>query len=530
MDTAYITLGKIGDIYSGLAIAQTQDANPHIVVSAQYEHAIRNHQNRSVLDEPWDDLRAAIKHTKRKHKRVRVLQTFGKDFPIAHHRPSFQMDSAMRAGLDWGDHVRLKMDRPTNAASLAKQYLPAVKHILVADHSESSRFPYRDELWKLINERFAGRAMIVRLSDIKLECFSDFLALYDSADALVTIDTAHLHLSSATTTPVLAFSCDSPNKWRGSAWHSRFAFYARYSQFEKVKEEFLNSLQLILDRKAPVKIGPVTGGPAFSYNPSIINWQGKTYRTFRFHPNPIHWRTELWISDGETCSKINPPNDFKEHSIEDGRLFIFRNQLYLSYVVSRAINNVFNCVIQYAQVVKDNAEWKLVNHRQPRYGKNDFSALEKNWVFFEYQNQLYAIYECSPQQVVVQITEGEPSGQFRTDSPQFVKGAIRGGTTPIPYQGQWLRFFHTQSGVREEPYYHVGALLMEPHPPFRITKIGSLPVASGNEQYFPKWKFWKANVLICYGAVEEDGGWRVACGVNDSACVDLIVKPEHLHL
>jgi len=78
---------------------------------------------------------------------------------------------------------------------------------------------------------------------IKLPHFFDFLPWYDAADALVSIDTSHLHLSAASNKPVVALVQDRPDRWHGSAWSQRFACYCRYHEFDERKDEMVESLR-----------------------------------------------------------------------------------------------------------------------------------------------------------------------------------------------------------------------------------------------------------------------------------------------
>jgi predicted GH43/DUF377 family glycosyl hydrolase len=237
--------------------------------------------------------------------------------------------------------------------------------------------------------------------------------------------------------------------------------------------------------------------------------------------------------DGETTTPIVPPERFKDHSIEDGRLFIFKGVLHISYTVARSSGNATVCVTQYGRLEKkDGGTWQVVDMRQPKYGKNDFTALEKNWSFWECGGLLYCAYQRAPEQIVLQLDGERVVKEYRSKSPECAFGQPRGGTHPIPYKDGWIQFFHTNQINKASPQwwnYSMLALLMESKPPFQIKAFSKLPILAGNEKYRPV-PFWKPKICIPYGAIPFGDCWSVSVGLNDSACALVEVKPEHLNL
>ncbi len=524
MEPVYVIGGKLGDVLSVIAIAQSQTATPQILTSQQYGSQINIPGVTLYLyDGAWDDLAGMIKFARARFRKVIVPQTYGKDFPIRHSRPSFQLDSAARCGVDkhGTNFVRLKVDRPTKEKR---------KAILLADHSESSPFPHREDLRSLLKEQFQSHE-IVLASEIKLPKFTDFLGIYDEMEAIVTIDTAHLHLSSATETPVFAFAWDQPVRWRGSAWHPRFKFYCRYSDYQSRKDQFINALRMTLDGRSSPTLEFIPTAYPNGYNPSIARFRGNVVRAYRFHPDPKLWPTNIAI-DG---NPLVLPDSLKNCSVEDPRLFTFQDKLWVSYVFvpyPTPKTPPTPCGMGYGELVESNGTWKLAKHIQPKIGKNDLSAQEKNWVFFEHDSKLHCIYQCSPKQIIYELHGDIAVRDWHTQSPVCAFGEPRGGTQPIDYQGQWLRFFHTLAKTQNQEvswHYHLGALLMDREPPFTITKVSKVPILSGDERYFD-WKFYKTRCLLPYGAVTDGSGWRVAVGINDSACADALITQDHLNL
>ncbi len=522
MDSVYVIGGKLGDVLSGIALAQSQTETPSILTSQQYGSQISiPGVSLHLYEGEWDDLHGMIRYAKTRFRKVIVPQTFGKDFPFKHSRPSFQLDQALRCNIDFYKS-RLNITRE----SVAKK-----KAILFCDHSESSPFPHRDDLTALLAERFPSYEIILA-SGIKLPKFTDFLKIYDEVEAIITIDTAHLHLSSATDTPVFAFAWDEPVRWRGSAWHSRFRFYCRYGDYSSRKAQLLYELEKTLNGRLPVALEFIHTPHQNAYNPSIIRFNGDVVRAYRFNPDPKLWPTNIAING----NPVILPDALKNCSVEDPRLFTFQNKLWVSYVyVPFPIPPIppTPCAIGYGQLSENNGAWTLTNHIRPKIGKNDLTAQEKNFVFFEYDGKLHCIYQCSPKQIVYELHGDSAVKDYHTPTPSCSFGNPKGGTQPIDFNGQWLRFFHTQTNQSPGEikwHYHTGALLMESKPPFAITTISKHPILSGDERYHEGWPFHKTRCVIPYGAITDEAGYRVAVGINDGACADAIITQDHLNL
>ncbi len=189
--------------------------------------------------------------------------------------------------------------------------------------------------------------------------------------------------------------------------------------------------------------------------------------------------------------------------------------------------------MQYGELAKKEDVLEIINWHQPKYLNNDFSAMQKNWSFWEHDGRLFAAFQRGPDQLVLEIEDDSVMKEFRTLSPPCSFGVPRGGTHPIPFEDGLIQFFHTQTVNRKSAYwwnYSVGALVMDSKPPFQIRKISSHPIMVGTEQYFPNWKFCKPKVIIPFGAKFENGEYQVSIGINDSACAIATIKPEMLNL
>lgn len=534
----YFQAGKNGDVLSLLPILKNEPNGemPTLIVSKEYSRILDrvDYVKPVIWPGDWQNLREGVIWAKQRFSNVIVPQIFGKDFPIAKLTPSFQLDQWLRAGyLDKWDTLPLILKRPNNAKEIvSKHFKSTEKVILYADHSQSSPFTQKDELYRLLVDHFGSTHTIKRLSEIRCEHPLDLLALLDAADCLVTIETMMLHLSAASPTPVIAMIGDSPTLWKGSAWSKRFLAHIRYSDFNNRKSDLVEAIKRGLNKSDYPKVEITPTPHKFAYNPSILLHDDKLWKTYRYHPDPKFWRTEIALADGSRTWRLDLPS-FNDHSLEDMRLFSHRGKLHASLTVARSKDGIFRCACGYGEVTISGDKFSLANFRIPHYGRNDFSGMEKNWSFFDYQNRLFFTYQNMPEHVVVELDKAKAIKEYKSPSPKCDYGIVRGGTQPFHYKGSLLRFVHVlQRNERSDQYwtYHLSAAVFNPQPPFQITAFSSQPILSGTEQYFHGWKYYKPRCLLPYGAVADRDGWLVACGVNDSACSIVRLKETDLHL
>lgn len=233
-------LGKSGDILSILPCLQAEyretGIKPTLVVAKEYAALPRALPWLSVEEFPdsFERLGEAIKWAKLRGKVDFVPQLFGVDYPMPVRRnPSFQYDQWERMGrLHQWSELALELPRPGGAP------IPINPFILLADHSQSSPFGPIEDVFESLKKTFPSHS-IVRCSSIRLPLLMGFLTLMDAAALIVTIDTAFLHLSRACKTPVIALVTDHPSTWHGSAYHHRFSFHCRYSDYALRKSELL---------------------------------------------------------------------------------------------------------------------------------------------------------------------------------------------------------------------------------------------------------------------------------------------------
>lgn len=249
MNSVYFQTSKRGDILS-LAHAlygayRLRNEKLNILVAEEYADtlALCDYVTPVVWRGDWKNLGDAYKFAKKNFDRVISTQTSSQNRTFQ----SWQHQQWQAAGMlhHW-DKYPLTLNRPNNAHDLVARYLENRPTILFADKSESSPFPHADRLAALLEKEFGKTHALVRLSGIRLERMCDCIALYDASKALVVTETAHLHLSKATKTPVFALTTNTPTRWHGSAWSKHFRYYARYNQYEREEMELIEAIRKAL--------------------------------------------------------------------------------------------------------------------------------------------------------------------------------------------------------------------------------------------------------------------------------------------
>jgi predicted GH43/DUF377 family glycosyl hydrolase len=538
MDRIYICLGKFGDILSILPILRDEyertKIRPKLLVARDYAALLAgfSYLEPLIYSGPFGDLAGAIRSVKSNGNEAVPLQVYGDGFPFQKRAPSFQLDQWLRAGAvehfyEW----LLLVDRRNRHREemLVKQVARKKPMILFADYSESAPFRQRDALASSLNTRFGDSHDVIRLSSVRAQHFCDFVGLYNRSSVLLTTDTSHLHLSSASATPVIALARNVPLRWHGAAWHPRMAFYCRYSDFERRQDELLWEVDRVINRcGAPIEGEKVKTLARDGYNPTIV--EGDNLMVYRYHPGS-DWRTVLVAEVGEESAVIGFPEDFSGQSTEDARLFTFRGNTFISFVLAREEFSTWKSVVGYAELLRTESGWKIDKPLFPKFGQNNWGAMEKNWVFFEHDRKLMFIYSSSPEQIVVEVDGETPHGTHVTPSPKWNYGEIRGGCL-VRHGENYLRFFHshTTEGNRDGWVYSIGAALMESKPPFRTLAVSKLPVLAGNEKWKQDCRHWKANVVFPAGVARHENGWKLAYGANDCECMVAYLGEKDLNL
>lgn len=273
----------------------------------------------------------------------------------------------------------------------------------------------------------------------------------------------------------------------------------------------------------------------YGYNMTITQDGDHMLACYRFHEG-TSMATKLALAqismNGQIVSNtaLEVPHD-GENSVEDPRFWREGDVINMSWVES-TWPNASKSVVQRGILNGSN----LVAGDRDTFPGNDWTGIQKNWVYFENNSRRYCIYKCTP---VHQHFDFDQNKWMECDSPRWAYGPIKGGTPPVPFGGKLLRFFHStvdndrgQSSRR----YFVGACIMEPEPPFAVVRVSSKPILYGSESdsLMPDERrscfHRKPSVVFPAGIIPAKDFFYLSLGAND--CESLIAKiyPSQLNL
>lgn len=286
------------------------------------------------------------------------------------------------------------------------------------------------------------------------------------------------------------------------------------------------------------------------WNCGLLRYKGRLWLAYRYHLKEHGGRCATAISEMNPDTlqptgrsqwlKLSGPTGTEHH--EDARLFMFKGEPYISYTEMRGYRPGvdYTCVMKYAQLKLRGTKWEVVDSWLPKFGRNDGRSKEKNWVFFEHDRAVHAVYSSGPQHQVIRIEGESVTKVYESAGPAWHFGPVRGGTPPLLQpDGTFLTIFHSSLATEIAPHfvrYYAAAYTFEGRPPFAPLRVSTRPLMVGSEvdghQVDPRYvEGWKPYVVFPCGMVErEGGGWLVSLGVNDWQCAIARLRPDQLHL
>ncbi|MBJ7448976.1 MAG: hypothetical protein JHC93_01295 [Parachlamydiales bacterium] len=250
-----------------------------------------------------------------------------------------------------------------------------------------------------------------------------------------------------------------------------------------------------------------------AFNPGIIRWNGGILMSFRIIPDPkstftsliglVQLDNEFNVIGKPQLLKTREEKDISPSRAEDARLFTVKDRLYVTYDDCYPLKiNKAGFRVYIAEIVFNNNQFELKDAEC----LNDFEGQspdirEKNWVPFEFGNQMYLAYSLKPHTIFRPLLgSGSCETVERTNnSIKWPWGILRGSTSAMLDNGQYLAFFHSSTELvsahskgRKSLHYFMGAYTFSASPPFFITSISKDPIVGpgfyNGEEYKHYWK------------------------------------------
>jgi predicted GH43/DUF377 family glycosyl hydrolase len=141
---------------------------------------------------------------------------------------------------------------------------------------------------------------------------------------------------------------------------------------------------------------------------------------------------------------------------------------------------------------------------------------EKNWVCFEHDDDLYAVYWSAPH-TIIRINENRAERAYESAwSPPWTWGEMRGGCSPVRVGDEFYHFFHARM-PQHGGTYSLGLYTFEAKPPFRPLRMIARPLVLVQPE-IDRPAPGVAAVVFPGGSVLDGSTWRIAAGWLDAAC------------
>jgi SAM-dependent methyltransferase len=227
---------------------------------------------------------------------------------------------------------------------------------------------------------------------------------------------------------------------------------------------------------------------SIGYNPSGLSFKGEEMIAYRYDPERSGGNSKVFVN-----------NKFVLNNAEDPRLFIHNSRLHVAYVHNP--DGIMGHVIQRYALLTD--DLKVERIYQPEYG----AAPEKNWLFFECDSRLYAVYAVSPH-TVIEIDGNEVKQVYKSSdfSNLWSYGKLHGGANPVLTGDRFYALAHSSIS---NCVYHNCIYTFEARPPFKQIDI-TPPIMVGSLQ---------CGILFGSGLRydEQSDKWMLYYGVGDNA-------------
>ena len=295
----------------------------------------------------------------------------------------------------------------------------------------------------------------------------------------------------------------------------------------------------------------VASGDAYVFNPSIARWRDSLLLVYRVVLPDLRRRIAVCRLDdslGVVHGSVVALSDSLDGAGDwhaDPKFCVYGDRLLVHFnsgMPAHGPNDIFVVELDPESLHPLGPARRLVLERR--------RTIEKNWMLFEHDASLYAVYGISPH-VVLRLDFGSTGQggpvdcsrvyQVTWDASAYARryGELRGGTPPIRHEHLLYTFFHSTYPLHRrwrflsgrlwrhsvpQRTYVAGFYGFTAAPPFAPVIYTPLPVIRPPSL---EWRHRKrldsgvARFVYPGGAILRDGSWIVASGVqNEYCCLD----------
>ncbi len=273
-----------------------------------------------------------------------------------------------------------------------------------------------------------------------------------------------------------------------------------------------------------------------AFNPSLLKLDPGFLLIFRYCPDLSNqpWLSQIRIvqldasfEPGTEPQLLNTRarKSKTPSQAEDARFFTYRDKIFLIY--NDNIDEIFfdqskRRDLFIAELSFAEGHYQLSSPLKLFFEEKYHSqSQQKNWVPFEWQNNLFFSYSIHPHQVLsANLKNGSCYSLHKTNPPiQWPYGSLRGSSQAQLVDGQYLAFFHSSAKTRSPAsydwklwHYFMGAYTFSAEPPFTLTRMTPKPIMA-EEFYTPSYR--EKRVVFPGGFVVDGAYIYVAYGKDD---------------
>lgn len=230
----YVQLGRAGDILNVLPLLLrdfTETGNrPWLLVAEEFRELLDgvNYVVLAVYEGSFEDSLGAYNHAEKiasvSDLEIVCTQIYGREIHCGEKCSSFLKESWARVpdAPAWGSlplvFDRRDLSREVGVRNHLLQRSTGKPYVVLALSGRSSPFPEHADLSRYLRNKLGHKFEFVDVSAFLAPRFYDLLTLLEGAHAIVSIDSAVLHLAAAVPlVPVVALITRDPTPWHGSA-------------------------------------------------------------------------------------------------------------------------------------------------------------------------------------------------------------------------------------------------------------------------------------------------------------------------
>jgi predicted GH43/DUF377 family glycosyl hydrolase len=280
-------------------------------------------------------------------------------------------------------------------------------------------------------------------------------------------------------------------------------------------------------------------GYPHAFNPSLVRYKGRLLMSFRVLLNLKQKFTStiglVWLDDELNLTSEPVILSFRDKvedapiRIDDVRLVDIGGKIYLVYsdnphpILSRGGFRVYIAELDIESLSLHNKQC-LEN-----FPGEDSTRREKNWVPFDFQQQMLLAYSIEPHLIFEPLSEDSSCRAVATTSscPPWKLGELRGGTPAVLEGERYIAFFHSSINMasihtegKNIAHYFMGAYSFSCQPPFKIEQISKRFITAekfySGPSYEPYWK--PVKVVFPCGLVSDKEHFLVSYGRDDHEC------------